>query len=249
MDNEDHLALLQAGEGVQAPLLQRAVADARGRTSVTSARAKRAIALSSGLEDIKELGSPERKAHETYRLAFEGISAFASRAQTEAQNEGDSDSADDWKAIVDTLRSKQFNWGGPNTPWELPLSPLQRQVVAETLAELGAIVLQLSARAGVTIDALSNFDAPTYYSLEDLYRTYLPRRVDAESRNDPRMRNYVAPLVLRLGRLLADRRYDFLTRVPRISSALTRFLRFVLGRRPLRSEEDLEVPWAAAYNA
>ncbi len=56
-----------------------------------------------------------------------------------------------------------------------------------------------------------DFDAPVYYSLQQLCDFFLPNRIQMEQANDSRIAGYVATLQMRLSRLLADGRYDFIT--------------------------------------
>ena len=247
MDNEDHLALLQAREGVQAPLLQRAVADARLQASAATAKARRVFAVARGVDDIRNLGSPDMRANDSYRLGFQGVVDYANTCRGLASAEGDAVSEAAWRAISDAVTIRNFNWAGAAAPWQTPLTPQQHQAIGDALTEIGTAVEALANEAGVNPDAKANFDSPTYYSMTELHDTFLPRRIESESRNDPRMRNYAAPMLLRLGRLLADKRYDFITRVPKFATALTRFLRLVFGRSPVRGTVDDDLPWSKAY--
>jgi hypothetical protein len=55
---------------------------------------------------------------------------------------------------------------------------------------------------------------------------------------------------MRLNRLLADARYDFMTRVPEHEASLARYLRLLLGAEPIRDDDaGSSPPWKQAYEA
>lgn len=247
MDNEDHLSLLRASEGTQAPLLLRAVADARLLPDDDVGLAALLRHASRNLEDIVALaqGGSSRKPQE---LLATVLRSFAAGLESIAGNRGESE-----QELWSELASAAGGWtalGLDEEAWDLPLGLEQRTQLDTLAADIRAVLRKEFDRLGLGLaSAASDFDAPRYYSLEALYEMHLPARIEAAAVEEPRMRAYVGPMMMRLARLLADSRYDFMTRVPRHADSLARYLRFVLGWDPVGGALDDDLPpWAHSYS-
>jgi hypothetical protein len=133
----------------------------------------------------------------------------------------------------------------------MPITLEQRNQLEEILEAMSSRMTAELDRLGLgSADIASDFDAPRYYSLEALDEVFLPDRIEREAGAEPRIRAYAATMLMRLSRLLADSRYNFMTRVPPFGDALARFLRLILGRDPLAGVDGQdEPPWAEAYRA
>jgi DNA helicase HerA-like ATPase len=249
MNNEEHLAILRASDAVQAPLLQRALADARLGAGGHGSPLARLKVIRRSIDIVRALdGSPSRKPQPAIELQFRALEEQVSTYRDEA------DPADPMSGSWTQMAACAARWSElglvrGNDAWDAQLTARQRQLFEEILAELDNQV-----RAGLNLLGLgssaasSDFDAPNYYSLEELCDLYLPGRIELEAENEPRVTNYMATLLMRLSRLLADSRYDFLTRVDQHEGSLARYLRLLLGFDPLHElPDDVDVPWAAAY--
>jgi hypothetical protein len=253
MDNEDHLSLLRAAGGAQAPLLQRAVVDARlGSESDVGLITQLRNVLRS-LEDARSVSMPPgRKPQEAVRAALASLAAGLKANEEQAAEAGDATAEQMWERLHEVaLRWQQLDLLSGNEAWDRPLTLEQRNDLESMLSEIEGAIRERFDQLGLGSEAaISDFDAPRYYSMPDLERIFLPNRILIESMNEPRIKQYAATLLMRLSRLLADSRYNFMTRVPRFPDALARFLRLVLGHDPLKDVADgQEPPWAAAYEA
>lgn len=95
--------------------------------------------------------------------------------------------------------------------------------------------------------AAPDFDAPVYYSLQELCDFFLPNRIQREQGTDNKIAGYVATLQMRLSRLLADGRYDFITRVEKHVDPLGNYLKALMGVDPTGGRAHSDWPAADAY--
>ena len=107
--------------------------------------------------------------------------------------------------------------------------------------EVTAALNELGLGSG---SASADFDAPVFYSLQALCDHFLPTRVQLEQAVDTRIGQYVAALQMRLSRLLADGRYDFITRIEEHDDPLGSYLKALMGVDPTGG--DATSNWPAA---
>lgn len=160
---------------------------------------------------------------------------------------------DDSKRVWSELKRTVSAWKdlkldeNPRQSWEQPLEPSQLEAIQKMCRHCDDVIASELGRLGIAgADSGADFGAPTYFDLKDLYRVHLPKRTEMAAVRDNRVRSYMATLFVRLERLLGDARYDFISHVPHFKNALARFLRLVLGKRPLEQPEVPEPPWTEA---
>jgi len=129
-----------------------------------------------------------------------------------------------------------------------PLTPPQRDILAPMLV---AIRKEVTAAFGVlgmgSAQTAPDFDAPVYYSLQELCDVFLPNRIQLEQAADNKIAGYVATLQMRLSRLLADGRYDFITRVEKHGDPLGKYLKALMGVDPTDGGADADWPATKVY--
>lgn len=249
MDNAEHISLFQAGEGVQAPLLQRAVADARLASVGGEDFATRVLTYARSVEDNKQLlNATSKKIQEVVNYGLRSLRDYANQWHAVASEDEDSDEYKIWDKIIASFAEFEPNklaFQSGADAWDKPLTPLQRETVGKLIAALEETCANELGRLGLGTDAVtSDFDAPRYYSLEQLARTYLPNRIEKEAAAEPRVRGYASTMQMRIERYLSDARYNFFTRNQSFENALGAFLRLILGWNPA----DTDAPWAEQYS-
>lgn len=241
MNNEEHLTLLKASEGVQAPVLQRSIADARVAGATANVEMLRLQNLGSTLAIVEGAFTDAKGGAET---TFAQLAGLQTVVDDQAATGGACDGQ--WTQI-----KKFLDYGIPqaavqNVKWTA-LTPVQRDVLAKMIA---AIRRQVAAAFDVlgmgSGQAAPDFDAPIYYSLQELCDYFLPNRIQLEQAADNRIAGYVATLQMRLSRLLADGRYDFITRVEKHKDPLGSYLKSLMGVDPTTG--DAVSDWPAADN-
>jgi uncharacterized protein len=239
MNNEENLALYRASEGVQAPVLQRAIADARITAGATEGLdLPRLLNVESTISIVEQLfGEPKN----AVGPAFAQLSSL--NQMVKAQAKSASPLHAHWLAMEVLLEEAAQNTGlYETTKWE-PLTPRHRDKLQSLFGSIRKILAAAWADLGLGSGvAAPDFDAPIFFSLQALCDYFLPNRVKLEQANDNKIGSYVATLQMRLSRLLADRRYDFMTRVEQHEDPLGTYLKVLLGVDP----GEIKGNWPAA---
>lgn len=243
MNAEEHIETLRAADGVQSPMLQRALADARltGLESGDALLGLRVVRRT--VDQVMEIDRAEKnkaqeKAHgqlQGLRLCLEGLVEDVAELQ------------DHWSSMLDDLSAMDEINLDPGS-WD-PIAPADSLKLQQLCLALKSRVRDAVADLGMGSHVAStDFDAPAFYSFEDLTDFFLPQRIDLESMGDPRIGQFMASLQMRMSRLLADDRYAFMTRVEPFDSALGRFLRLLFGKEPVGESEE-QSPWRERYRS
>lgn len=242
MNNEEHMSLLKASEGVQAPVLQRSIADARVARSSTNLDLLRLQNLLSSMGIIEGAFSNTKSGSDTTFAQLDGMTNLVNGQLDQA-----SVCSAQWTQIKAILDGGTTQASVANVQWT-PLTAPQRDILARMFA---AIRKEISAAFGAlgmgSTQAAPDFDAPVYYSLQELCDFFLPNRIQMEQANDSKIAGYVATLQMRLSRLLADGRYDFITRVEKHDDPLGTYLKALLGADPTNGNAASDWPAASHH--
>lgn len=233
LNNEETLTLFRASEGAQAPILQRAIADARIGEEAPNSPVLTLRVIGDTMTLLETLAA-DRNPQKNLGSQLQSLDAFL---EPLAKSHDDS-----LASHYDRMRTKCNQAKNllklTGADWT-PLTTEQRSIVGHLAQKIRDIVREAYNAAGLgSSNAAMDFDAPIYFDLQKLCDFYLPQRVQLEQQQDPRIGNYVSTLLMRLSRLLADGRYNFMTRVPRHSDVLATYLRAVLCADPFRDAPD-----------
>lgn len=244
MNNEEHLRLLRASEGVQAPVLQRAIADARVAGATANVEMLRLQNVGSSLALVEGAFTDSKGGAETTFAQLAGL-----KNVIDDQAAAGGVCALQWTEIKKCLDYGIPKAGVANAKWTA-LTPEQRDVLAKMIGAVRAqIALAFDALGMGSGQAAPDFDAPVYYSMQELCNYFLPTRVQLEQASDNRVAGYVATLQMRLSRLLADGRYDFITRIEKHTDPLGSYLKALMGVDPTGDTTASDWPAAAHYRA
>ena len=231
------MSLLKASEGVQAPVLQRSIADARVAGASTNLDLLRLQNLLSSMGIIEGAFSNTKSGSDTTFAQLEGMTNLVNGQVGQA-----SVCSAQWSQIKVILDASTPQASVSNVQWR-PLTAPQRDILARMFV---AIRREISAAFGAlgmgSTQAAPDFDAPVYYSLQELCDFFLPNRIQMEQANDSKIAGYVATLQMRLSRLLADGRYDFITRIEKHEDPLGTYLKALLGADPTKDNAASDWP-------
>lgn len=245
MNNEEHLTLLRAGEGVQAPVLQRSIADARAVSSSTQQDVARLQVVQSTISIIEQLyGDPKNSEPPTHTQLSSVHELVADQATAEGPCQPQ------WIQMLTLIDQAQRDAQlSPGPKWSL-LTSQQKDILSQLFRDLRSQISEAFGSLGMgSAEAAPDFDAPNYYSMQQLCDFFLPTRIKIEQANDSKVAGYVATLQMRLSRLLADGRYDFMTRVEQHRDPLGSYLRLLMGADPTKGANDTDWPAANLYAA
>lgn len=244
LNNEEHLTMFKASEGVQAPVLQRSIADARVAGAATNLELLRLQNVLSSMVITEGAFSNTRSGSDTTFAQLAGMQTLVH--DVASQTSACSALWAQIKHILDTgipLADVQ------NVQWT-PLTAPQRDVLARMFFRMRGHIREAFGILGMgSAQAAPDFDAPVYYSLQDLCDLFLPNRIQLEQAVDNKIAGYVATLQMRLSRLLADGRYDFITRVEKHADPLGNYLKALMGVDPTGGKSDSDWPATDAYRA
>ncbi|WP_165821047.1 ATP-binding protein [Nocardioides gansuensis] len=244
MNNEEHMNLLRASEGVQAPVLQRSIADARVAGASTNIELLRLQNLLSSMGIIEGAFANTKSGSDTAFAQLDGMKALV-----DGQASQTSTCAAQWTQIKKILDTGIPQAGVANAAWT-PLTAPQRDVLARMFVAIRREVSTAFGALGMgSAQAAPDFDAPVFYSLQELCDFFLPNRIQMEQANDSKIAGYVATLQMRLSRLLADGRYDFITRIEKHTDPLGSYLKALMGVDPTGGDPASDWPAATQYQA
>lgn len=241
MNNEEHLNLLRASEGVQAPVLQRSIADARLAGSVKGTDADQ-------LDNVRTtLGILDALAKNTMNSEAPAAKQLQSLAAVLTKNASrDSPVKARWERMAEVVPKAIAKLALRDNVNYQVLTAEHRDLLARLATilndEVTAALNDLGVGSG---SASADFDAPVYYSLQALCDHFLPTRIQLEQAVDSRIGQYVATLQMRLSRLLADGRYDFITRIEQHADPLGSYLKVLMGVDPTGGDTTSEWPATA----
>ena len=244
MTNEEHLELLLASEGVQAPVLQRAIADARVSGASTNIEMLRLQNLMSSMGIVEAAFTNQKNGSDT---VFDQLAGMQSLVDYQAEQPGICSAQ--WVQIKVILDKGIPQAAVPRVTWT-PLTAPQRDILARMFTAIRREVTSAFGLLGMgSAQASPDFDAPVFYSLQELCDVFLPNRIQMEQANDNKIAGYVATLQMRLSRLLADGRYDFITRVEKHSDPLGSYLKALMGVNLLQTDGTSDWPAADCYRS
>lgn len=243
MNNEENLALFKASEGVQAPVLQRSIADAR-------------VASSSAHQDLLRFQVVESVIQSIDRLFDEKNAQQPAREQLKSMLELMSDQVqekslcrDQWRMMLSFTKKAAEETRLEDRQWQ-HLTAKQKDVLSKLFIDLRSQISEAFGLLGMgSAQAASDFDAPVYYSLQQLCDRFLPTRIKMEQASDNKVAAYMATLQMRLSRLLADGRYDFMTRVESHEDPLGSYLKLLMGADPTKGEQNSDWPASELYSS
>lgn len=245
MNNEEHLNLLRASEGVQAPVLQRAIADARlaGSSKGTDADQLDNVRTTLGILDALSKNTMDAEAP-----ALRQLQALAAVLTTNASRESPIKAR--WERMADVVPDAITGLALRDNVKYQTLTAEHRALLARLATTLSDEVTGALNDLGLgSGNASADFDAPVFYSLQALCDHFLPTRIQLEQAVDSRIAGYVATLQMRLSRLLADGRYDFITRIEEHEDPLGSYLKALMGVDPTGGDSASNWPAAAHHRA
>jgi len=237
MNAEDFVRLFQASKGVQRPVLLEALRLARNETRAVSRLLALREEIVYELNRIWSSSGKDEKTSKDVRDLADGLKRFIENKDFE---EGDWKKFEskyklDKKKIVDALvnvcTEAQKYVSDNKYPQVLPadarnairvaIDPIYEKLTETHLGESGGVV-------GRSADAPSHFDKLKFRS------RHIEQVLRREESGGARARDYAGTMLLRIDRLLADRRFDFLfgpvgEALPNPAHALATFLRDTLG--------------------
>lgn len=243
MNNEENLALFKASEGVQAPVLQRSIADARAALSSGQQDLTRLQVVQSVILSIDQMFVDK----DAQQPAHEQLTSMLNLMVNQAQAK--SPCSSQWQSMRDLTNKAVEETQLVDEKW-FRLTAEQKDILSELSIELKSLISDALGILGMgSSQGTPDFDAPVYYSLQELCDLFLPTRIKMEQASDNKIAAYMATLQMRLSRLLADGRYDFMTRVESHEDPLGSYLRLLMGVDPTKGDQDSDWPASKLYSS
>ncbi|MCY3942470.1 MAG: DUF87 domain-containing protein [Gemmatimonadetes bacterium] len=234
MNADDFVRLFQASKGVQRPVLLEALRLARSDSTDASALW---ILREELLHEINRLWSLSGKDEKTSKSVRDLANGLLTRIAEDDVASAWAKMSEEYAVTVDDVEAALEKVSATaeqhiEEPWPKVLSSNARKTIRDAINPIwekltGAHLGESASRAGRSADAPSYFDKLKFRSrhLEQVLR---------REESGARARDYTGTMLLRIDRLLADRRFEFLfcpvgDRLPDPVHALATFIRDTLG--------------------
>jgi len=105
---------------------------------------------------------------------------------------------------------------------------------------ISSVTDNINISAAIKRIKLGNVDAPSHFSFDDLLCKYLDLAIHYEERENPKIREFISTMVLRMHRFFNDERFKFIfdPEYKLHTNALALFLRYVLGQLNIYEAKD-----------
>jgi len=236
MNTEDFVRLFQASKGVQRPVLLEALRLARNETGTASPLAILREELIHEINRIWSLSGKDEKTSRDVRGVVNGLMKRIEQddlteAWTDAETRYSITKADVMSALKSVAKTAEDNIDNSTYPKVLPADARKaiRDAIDPIYEKLTGVDLgEHAGAAGRSADAPSHFDKLKFRS------RHLEQVLRREESGGARARDYCGTMLLRIDRLLADQRFDFLfgpigQALPNPAHALAAFLRDTAG--------------------
>lgn len=236
MDAEDFVRLFQASKGVQRPVLLEALRLARNKDAGASPLAILREELVHELNRLWSLSGKDEKTSKDVRDIANGLKTRI----------GQSDLAPAWKNAKTNYKLAKKNVKSAlekvseiaekyieNNTYPRVLPADARKAIRDAIDPIFEKLTGTHLGEGAPGDGRSA-DAPSYFDKLKFRLRYIEQVLRREESGGARARDYAGTMLLRIDRLLADRRFDFLfgpvgQALPNPAHALAAFLRDTLG--------------------
>lgn len=243
LDSDDFVRLFRAKEGLQAPVLLRALRLARAGSDgsggvldcleVLRSTCAKILAVAHN-EEAKQLWAIPSNIHQFCTDGLDYRSSFPAQAQLLTDVCGD-DVLTAWEkslaAVKSTIDALKTGARSDGSPIYSQLGAVGIQKIQNELEPLLGRMSELLSNASGSITGTSS-DQPIYFERSHLVKRAMDAamREQAESGSPARIREACGPMLLRISRFVEDPRFEFLfANHPQAVHALATFLRDALG--------------------
>lgn len=246
MNGSDYSALFKPGEGAQAPLLHRAIGNARASHQTKSFRFHILDTISTTILSIRDIiNNPPT-----------GKSAFYGKQKIRTQVDQFLLFLNNNEPFFEELELKSsftkykdsFNHIKQLVITDERIDPMVDSTCRVELEKLENILVEdKKINIDIKIPPVG-IDTPLYFDFKDFVSRVIQEEINRESDNS-NIRNYVGTLLMRLEQASQDPRYSFLFSVNRFENSLASFLRLIFGVNPAKNfnVNKSKPPWADEY--
>lgn len=249
MNGRDYHAFFRPSEGAQGPLLFRAIGAARARGQAAAGRIEVIHILEQSVNGIDALiadpptGNQAGYGVEKVRQLMQGVITFLQETTAEFTSLGFDQMNNECTVAMNGALQ------------QLPTAAFA-QIDAQVISSVSTACRQVRELIALrhhgeeaNTQSPVGIDTPSYFDFDNFVQTIFRQEMNREAQNNPNIRNWVGTLIMRLEQARQDPRYQFLFSVPSFCSALSSFMRLILGVNPSVNMENLEArpPWADYY--
>jgi DNA helicase HerA-like ATPase len=223
MNFADFDYLFEPTSGTQAPVFKHALGLAKNQTVAISQKLIPQVYISR-LETI--INECEENGFKIKNTIYEGLDDFGKELS-------DLDTDFDKSKLLDALRSLLKEKEKLSKPKDYVNGNPSSAVLTESSKILKSeLSLYYSSARKVEVAKERNIDLPIYFNFHDLLERFFDEAIGEQENSGNRLREFVSTLRLRLQSYLGDERISqplLLTQTEEITSALAKFISFILG--------------------
>lgn len=236
MNSDDFIRLFQASKGVQRPVLLEALRMARNDAASTSSLSNFREELIWEFNRIWSLSGRDEKTSKDIKILAEGLKR---RLKKEDLKELWGEIGQEYNITMNELESaiEKIKLIASNL---VDNGKYPNYVPSDAKADIREVIDPLFRKlTGLAIGEKNNNsgrspDAPSYFDKAKFRNRHLEQVLRREESGGPRARDYTGTMLLRIDRLLSDKRFDFLfgstnEMMPNPEHVLAAFIRDILG--------------------
>lgn len=223
MNFADFDYLFEPTSGTQAPVFKHALGLAKNQTVAISQKLIPQVYISR-LETI--INECEENGFKIKNTIYEGLDDFGKELS-------DLDTDFDKSNLLDALRNLLIEKDKLSKPKDYVNGNPSSAVLTESAKTIKSeLSLYYSSARKIEVTKERNIDLPIYFNFHDLLERFFDEAISEQENSGNRLREFVSTLRLRLQSYLGDERISqplLLTQTDEITSALAKFISFILG--------------------
>lgn len=250
MNGRDFEALFTPAPQTQAPILSNSISRARGtevslyqsflffqvvQRSISRIRERMGDTNGPVTKDIRQQALP-------YKGENESLEGQITNIKQEWPEFDEKKYFEKFDEILQIIPNPGPNWVALDASLDIPLSG----ILTDIENYLQEDMRQLSTK--FVDSSIISIDTPNPFSFEEFRQKHILDEIQEQERQDPRVRQNIGTLLLRIDRMFRDPRYNYLFKTEPFDDSLASFLRYIFGEEPDENFNQNSPPWKKYYD-
>lgn len=231
MNGRDFEVLFTPAQQTQAPILANSISRARGAEVSHSQSSLFFQVINISINKMKEL-TQKSSGHPVNEIRNQAISFEKDviKNQAELISKNSSINIAKYFEKINKIHNEIFP---NNQDWQI-VTPDKNVELSEVLKEIEGYLQEDMRQLSSNFDefGIISIDTPKPFNFEDFRQKHVLDEIQEQERQDPRVRQNIGTLLLRIDRMFRDPRYNYLFKTEPFDNSLASFLRYIFGEKP-----------------